>query len=210
MLALTPTPEESWPPHPTSVPRTQFNGVFSMVRGKLKPPASRSLQRLQTLCVAKLSNSLLVTAAVQLAKPVQKPVPARAVSKNGCGVTAATGVKRFAGTCRDVVYAWKGGLRKRWGSGRNWRTVTIDADAERISNGGIGWTASTGHKGLATLDGLDQSGTQQRYEDQIDAVQTTINAAVPATHDSLVPAEHLTDEAVVVVRVPSGGDARAE
>src|SRR5438270_7639998 len=90
MLALTPTPEESWPPHPTSVPRTQFNGVFSMVRGKLKPPASRSLQRLQTLCVAKLSNSLLVTAAVQLAKPVQKPVPARAVSKNGCGVTAAT------------------------------------------------------------------------------------------------------------------------
>src|SRR6267378_1627544 len=106
MLAFTPTPEVNWPlaPHGAgeidpghgAVPGM---GLFSMLRGKLNPqacvllqvapPWSRSLHRLHTLCVAKLVNSLATTVAVQV-PGAQYPVPASAVSKKGCGLTAAT------------------------------------------------------------------------------------------------------------------------
>src|SRR5712672_708656 len=102
MLAFTPTPEVNWPlaPHGAgeidpghgAVPGM---GLFSMLRGKLNPegcvllqvapPWSRSLHRLHTLCVVKFPCSLNTTAEVQEAKPLQKPVPASAVSKKGCG-----------------------------------------------------------------------------------------------------------------------------
>src|SRR5258708_10663552 len=109
MLALTPTRLESWPlpPQvavPTGTPQSfgpPTSGEFSMLRAKLKPgrvvplgpppmpPLSRLDHRVQTLCRRKLLSCLVTTASVQLANPVQKPVPASAASKKGCGVIAA-------------------------------------------------------------------------------------------------------------------------
>src|SRR5712671_975976 len=96
MLALTPTPEVNWPLAPHGAVEIEpghgavpGSGLFSMLRGKLNPPLSKSEYKLHTLCVAKLPNSLATTVAVQV-PGAQYPVPASAVSKKGCGVTAAT------------------------------------------------------------------------------------------------------------------------
>ena len=75
-----------------------------MLRGKLKPgtvvplgpppmpPLSRFDHKVQTRCRRKLLSCLVTTASVQLAKPVQKPVPDRAASKKGWGVILAGAV----------------------------------------------------------------------------------------------------------------------
>src|SRR5215831_12074296 len=93
MLVFKPTPDDNCPLQPISLPVGQLSGVFCMLRGKLKPPLSRSLYRLQTFWIDRfpvpLLPSLARTAWVQLAKPLQYPVPARAASKNGWGATAA-------------------------------------------------------------------------------------------------------------------------
>src|ERR1035438_8841902 len=80
-------------------------GVFCMLRAKLKAsgpplgllqpavgqptPPSRSLHRLQTKALARFPPSFAAMVAVQV-PGLQYPVPASAVSKNGCGVTAPT------------------------------------------------------------------------------------------------------------------------
>src|SRR5664279_5697188 len=97
-----PTPEVNWPLQPIAPdegPPGQLIGVFIMLRGKLKPPLSRSLYRFQTDSVLRLlvplTPSLAITAWVQLAKPLQYPVPFNAASKNGCGVTALALAAQF-------------------------------------------------------------------------------------------------------------------
>src|SRR3954470_729662 len=94
MLAFTPTPLVNWPfaPHGSVLadPGHGFSpgsGVFIMLRGKLKPPLSRSLHNDHTLCEVKLSISLATTADVQFANPAQY-AGFIAASKNGCaGIT---------------------------------------------------------------------------------------------------------------------------
>src|SRR5713101_5133314 len=99
MLALLATPLESWPLAPnaevlmglfsmlrwkinpgsvvcwfcvTVVPLAFVQPVATAQIGPPPmPPLSRADHRLQTLCVEKLLNCLLVTAAVQLVKPLQ-------------------------------------------------------------------------------------------------------------------------------------------
>src|SRR5579885_176420 len=105
MLALTPTPDVSWPEAPKGEPGI---GVFSIVLGKLKLPLSRSLHRLHTLCEVKLPTSFRAIAAGQFAKatPAYEPVQYELLSaawKNGwtgkllkycvyCGLGDMTGV----------------------------------------------------------------------------------------------------------------------
>src|SRR5262244_1523514 len=75
-----PTPLESCPLPPSAEPGI---GVFSMLRGKLNPPLSKSLHRSHTAWVVKLLSSLSTTAAVQFEYPAQKP-GFIAASKNAC------------------------------------------------------------------------------------------------------------------------------
>src|SRR6266571_6100390 len=90
MLAFMAMPELSCPLAPQGVVEVDpgqgavdASGVFSMLRGKLNPPLSRSLYKSHTAWVVKLSSSLAATAAVQLAYNAQKD-GFIAVSKNGC------------------------------------------------------------------------------------------------------------------------------
>src|ERR1700690_3251569 len=89
-----------------------------MVRGKLKPglgvppappppmaPWSKSDQRFQTACDVKFPNSLFTTAAVQLLELLQYPVPASAVSKNGCGAIVGIAEKPFSTLYAVVLQA---------------------------------------------------------------------------------------------------------
>src|SRR5216683_6393335 len=111
MLAFTPTPLESWPLDPkgeftmglfsmlrwkinpgsvvcwfcaTVVPLALVQPVATPQIGPPpRPPLSRADHRLQTFCSEKFPNCLEATAAVQLAKPLQYPVPDSAASKKG-------------------------------------------------------------------------------------------------------------------------------
>src|SRR5260221_572292 len=123
-------------------------------------------------------------------------------------VGAELHVKGLSRASRDVVYAGKGRLRKGGRSRRNWRIVAIDSHAECIGKRGVRGAANGGraahrHEVLAALNCLDQPGTQERYKNQVHTVQTAVNAAITTTDHSLVPAEHLADEAVAMVRVQS-------
>src|SRR5579862_6542827 len=101
MLALTPTPDESWPPLPKTGLCEAGMGVFSMLRGKLNPPLSKSLHSVHTCALARLPPSFDTIAAVQfpgvhgIAEPFAMyafVLPAfcdNAASKNGWAVTAA-------------------------------------------------------------------------------------------------------------------------
>ena len=94
-------------------------------------------------------------------------------------------VECLSGARRDVVDTREGRLRKRWGSSGNRRVVAIGSDAESIGDGGIGRPARAPvHNVLATLDRLNKSGTQQRDEDKVHAVQTSIDAAIAAADDA--------------------------
>src|ERR1700692_3952764 len=95
-------------------------------------------------------------------------------------------VEGFSRARCDTVNARDSGLRKRWRCARNRRVVAIGSDAESIGDSGIGRPAHTSHKVLAALDSLDQAGTQQRYKDEIHAVQASINPTVAAADNGLV------------------------
>src|ERR1700692_2050170 len=119
-------------------------------------------------------------------------------------------VEGFSRARCDTVNARDSGLRKRGRCARNRRVVAIGSDAESIGDSGIGRPAHTSHKVLAALDSLDQAGTQQRHEDKVHAVQTSIDSAIATTDNALATAEHLAQDSVRVVGIPSCGNPRAE
>src|SRR5215472_4810209 len=132
-----PTPLVSWPLTPQGVGSVEFGQgeepgrtVFIILRGKENPglvppleappipPWSRSLHRLQTFWLAMLLPSFATIVAVHV-PGVQYPVPAKAVSKKGWGVTAAAFWAQFepASPASPPQYCnatWAYALSKRW------------------------------------------------------------------------------------------------
>src|SRR5689334_2890139 len=107
-----PIPEVIWPLAPKGLPGM---GVFIMLRGKVKAPLSRSLQRLHTALLAMLPPSFKATAWAQLAgmtapTGVVQKVGFSAALKNGCSVIAAMlptqlPPPRFCAFCGNVAPA---------------------------------------------------------------------------------------------------------
>src|ERR1700720_4189073 len=111
-------------------------------------------------------------------------------------VGTETRIESLSGSCSHVVDTGDSWLRECCRGRRNWRIVTVDSDAESIGNRGVRWTAKRrrapdGHEVLPALNCLDKPRSQERYEDQVNAVQAAINAAVPAADYALVAAKHL-------------------
>ena len=128
-------------------------------------------------------------------------------------VRAEVRIQGFAGGSRDVVDARESRLRKSWraaGIGALLPSVPMRKALATVRQWTSGDRTSPVHIVVAALDGLDKSGTKQRHQHEIHAIQTAIDSAIAAADDSLAPAKEFAEESIVKIRIPSCGKARAE
>ena len=98
------------------------------------------------------------------------------------------------------IVAGVGRLREDRRRGRQGSVVAVYADTK--SGRGVGLARSAGaiHIGIVAADGLNETDTEQRHQDQIDTVEATVDTAVAGADDCRFGE----------TRIPGDTDARTE